>query len=105
MLYVCWTTLESEDQAKEMATRLIDSGLAACAQIDSPMLSVYGWKGVTETDREVRLTLKTTEQRYDELEAWVLNNHPYETPQWVAVKADKVSPGYLDWARENTAKE
>ncbi|MDQ8205433.1 divalent-cation tolerance protein CutA [Pelagicoccus sp. SDUM812003] len=97
-LFVCWTTAPDREIAQKLASLAIEKGAAACAQIDGPINSVYLWKDQVETDQEFRLWFKTTRRCLDALEELVAENHPYDTPQWVCLKAEKVSEKYLKWA-------
>jgi periplasmic divalent cation tolerance protein len=98
-VYVAWTTVDSEDAAEALARELVEAGLAACAQVDAPGRSFYRWKEETHCDCEWRLWLKCSGERIGALEARVRERHPYEQPQWIAVRADRVDPGYAAWVR------
>jgi periplasmic divalent cation tolerance protein len=37
------------------------------------------------------------------LEAWILAEHPYETPEWIVVRAEHVAEKYLSWARTSSS--
>lgn len=104
MLLIGWTTLPGREEAIELARSAVELRLAACGQVDGPIRSYYLWKGKFEDSEEFRLTLKFLPERSAKIEAWLRKIHPYETPQWVVVKAESVSEGYLAWARENTGK-
>ena len=97
---ICWTTVATREDAERLAKLAVERKLAACAQIDAPITSVYQWQGRIEQEQEFRLWLKTPSPLVDQLESLVLENHPYDTPQWVGIKAGKVSEMYLKWAYE-----
>lgn len=97
-LLVCWTTVAERSDADRLAREIIQRRLAACVQIDGPITSVYEWKGQVETGQEHRLWIKAPARCLEPLERFVSENHPYETPQWVCVAAEKVSEKYLKWA-------
>jgi periplasmic divalent cation tolerance protein len=84
-MLIGWTTVETADQADHLAQGLIDRQLAACVQIDGPIKSVYRWAGATQSSAEYRLSVKFLEGRHLELETWLLNHHPYTTPEWIVV--------------------
>ncbi|MDR0535874.1 MAG: divalent-cation tolerance protein CutA [Puniceicoccales bacterium] len=94
---VGWTTLPSRSAAEILARAAVESGHASCAQVDGPIASFYVWKGNLQRDTEWRVTLKFPVFRAAALETWLLANHPYETPQWIAVDAAQISPEYLRW--------
>lgn len=97
-LMIGWTTLESQEDARRLAQAAVEQRLVSCVQIDGPIESIYRWEGRVESSREYRLTLKFPASAAESVEAWLLESHPYDTPQWVVVAADRVSPAYLDWA-------
>ncbi|EDY83310.1 divalent cation tolerance protein, CutA1 family [Verrucomicrobiia bacterium DG1235] len=99
-LYICWTTVSDQEEAELLADQIIQSKLAACVQIDSPIISVYRWQGKIEKDPEVRICINALESSIGRLESFVHEHHPYDTPKWVCAKAEKVSEKYLKWANE-----
>ncbi len=99
-MHLCYTTVSSKEDATRLAKIAVESNLCACAQISSPIESIYQWKGEIQTDTEYRIVFKTLESRLSELENAINSAHPYETPQWIAIKATKVSEKYLIWAKE-----
>lgn len=101
-MLIGWTTVETREQAETLARGLVEARLAACVQIDGPILSVYRWQNRVETAPEHRLAIKFLANRQVELEAWLLHRHPYETPEWIVVRADRVSEKYLSWAHANS---
>ena len=46
---------------------------------------------------EIPLLIKTTQDRYADLEAEIRAMHPYELPEIVAVPVGTGLPAYLDW--------
>lgn len=95
---VGWTTLDSADSAETLARGAVDAGVAACAQVEGPLRSFYVWKGGVCDDPEWRVTFKFAEARAEALEVWLRGAHPYDTPQWVACRADRVADDYRRWA-------
>lgn len=98
-MLIVFTTLANQEQAIALAHKIVEAKLAACVQILPPMISVYSWKDEIEKDSEVLLLIKTLPEKYDELEKFISENHPYEIPEIVAIPAEKVSEGYLDWMK------
>lgn len=103
-IYIGWTTVEKEQDAQSLAKGLIDSGLAACVQIDGPITSYYSWKEKVEYSKEYRVTVKFCKSVAKKVEAWVQNNNPYELPQWIVVESTEVSESYLSWVHSVTKK-
>ena len=97
------STLPDEPSARQLARHLVESGLAACVNVLAPCASTYRWRGAVEEAIEVPLLIKTTAQRYAELEAVIRARHPYELPEIVAVPLARGLPAYLDWVVAETA--
>ncbi|AEM39377.1 CutA1 divalent ion tolerance protein [Pyrolobus fumarii 1A] len=91
-------------KGEEIAGKIIESRLAACANVISGVKSVYWWKGKVERDEEDLIVLKTVEERLDELIEFVKRVHPYEVPEVIAVKVVKGLQEYLVWV-ENEVRE
>jgi periplasmic divalent cation tolerance protein len=97
-MLIAWTTVASRPDAERLAAEIISRNLAVCVQIDGPVTSVYRWKEQVERATEFRLSLKFLPDQSAELSAWVQANHPYETPEWIVVRASEVGEKYLSWA-------
>jgi periplasmic divalent cation tolerance protein len=78
--------------AAEIAGRLVERRLAACANIPAPVDSIYHWNGRIERAREVPPVVKTRSA----LVAAARELHPYETPSILAHPVDP-NDGYRAW--------
>ncbi len=101
MLKLGWTTLETREDALRLARELVEQRLAACVQVDGPLVSIYHWEGRLQESEEHRLVIKFLPEAAVAVEAWVLNHHPYQNPEWLVIEADTVAEKYLSWARAN----
>ena len=100
-MFIAWTTLSTRGEAEKLAAEVVTLGLAACAQVEGPIISHYRWEGRVERSEEFRLCLKCLPDKLAPLEQHVLSHHPYATPEWLAVRADRVGEKYLCWAGAN----
>ena len=96
------TNLPDAAAASRLARALVEQRLVACANVLAPCRSVYRWHGAIEEAEEVPLLLKTSAQRYAELEAAIKAHHPYELPEIIAVPLARGLPAYLDWVAAET---
>lgn len=96
------TTVGDKKEARRMAHAVVEAGLAACAQIDK-IDSVYAWKGAIEHDKEYRVLIKTTETRYEAVEAMIRDMHSYELPAIYAVTVDRIFAPYAAWIERSTS--
>ena len=100
-LIVAWTTVAEHEDALRLGRTAVRQHLVACAQIDGPIQLIYTWPDKVEEDREYRVTFKLVEGQLMDLEAFISREHPYETPQFIAVRATRTSEKYLNWANQS----
>ncbi|HEY9247564.1 MAG TPA: divalent-cation tolerance protein CutA [Rariglobus sp.] len=101
-MLIAWTTVPTKVIADKLAASAVHARLAACVQVEGPIVSHYIWEGAEEKSEEYRLTFKVLPSHLATLETWIHARHPYQTPEWVVVKAEHVAEKYLSWARGNT---
>jgi periplasmic divalent cation tolerance protein len=101
-MFVAWTTTSKRSDADRLAGGAVEARLAFCAQIDGPITSHYRWEGKLESAEEFRVWFKYLPANASALAAWVLQHHPYATPQWIEVSAENVGEKYLSWAMANS---
>ncbi|AGF79369.1 uncharacterized protein involved in tolerance to divalent cations [Desulfocapsa sulfexigens DSM 10523] len=94
------TTFEEKEEALQLARILLEKRLVACAQIDSPVDSLYWWNGVITQTKEFRLLMKSRHSLWDELEAEIRKHHSYDIPEIVAVPLSHTSSDYQNWLNE-----
>ena len=82
-MLLVFSNLPDEATAQQIARHLVECRLAACVSVLAPCVSTYRWQGVIEQATEVPVVIKTTAQRYPELEAALRAQHPYELPEIV----------------------
>ncbi len=99
---VLFSTIDGDDNARQLAEQLVQENLAACVNIIPNLLSVYKWKGQVEAASEFLLVLKTTEERVDALIERLVQLHPYELPEAIAFTVQHGHGPYLDWIAEGT---
>lgn len=97
------TNLPDSESAFNLARALVELRLAACANVLAPIASVYRWHGTVEQATEYPVLLKTTSERYGEVERAIVERHPYDVPEIVAWPVTAGLPAYLDWVAAETA--
>lgn len=103
-LIAVMTTTDSPDDARSIASALVDRRLAACVHI-SRIESVYRWQDKIQSDREYRLFIKTTADRYEDVEATILELHRYDLPAVIAVDISRAHVPFAEWVRDNATGE
>ncbi|MER7410523.1 MULTISPECIES: divalent-cation tolerance protein CutA [Streptomyces] len=96
------TTTDSEESARTLAAGAIERRVAACAQINGPVTSVYRWEGQVQTDPEWQVLFKTAAARYDALEQYLRAAHDYDVPEIIATPVVRGGADYLEWVEEET---
>lgn len=98
------SNVPDKETATRIARELVDSRAAACVNILQGIHSVYRWEGKTEEAAEIPLLVKTTADRYDEIEAMIKRLHPYDVPEIIALSVTDGLPAYLQWLVTETRK-
>jgi periplasmic divalent cation tolerance protein len=101
-IVIVLSTAPADDRAEQWARQLVDERLAACINVQAPMVSVYRWKDQVERDHERQLVIKTTRDRLPALEARLNELHAYDLPEFVVVTVEQGSAAYLEWVRESS---
>jgi len=101
---IVFVTTPDKDEAHSLAETLVFERLAACVNIIPAIESVYRWEGKITKDQEIVLLIKTTENRYAELEQRIQELHSYTTPEIIALKIERGSQAYLEWLTGSVSK-
>lgn len=96
------STVPNEDVARDLSKILLEKRVAACVNIIPKVRSNYWWNGSIENSEEIILLIKTTEDKYDQLEDLIRKNHPYEIPEIIAFEIKKGFNKYLNWIKDET---
>jgi len=101
MHHIVFVTVPDLAAARVLASGILENRLAACVNLVSGVESHYRWEGKLCQETEVLMVLKTTGDQLAALEVWVLAEHPYDTPEFVALKIEAGSARYLNWISES----
>lgn len=89
------------DSARQIGTLLVERQLAACVNLLPGAESIYHWQGKVESASEVLALFKTTEAQRPDFEKALLDAHPYEVPEIIALEPNAVSAPYRAWLMES----
>jgi periplasmic divalent cation tolerance protein len=98
------TTTETQKDGEWIGHLLVERGLAACVQVLPAMTSIYRWQDHIERASETLLLVKTTRERYAEVEAAIKEHHHYQTPEILALPVEASSADYLGWLLSSVKK-
>lgn len=99
---VVMTTVANREQAEKLARIVLEAHLAACVQIQE-IASHYWWNGKINQDTEQLVYLKTTPDKYQALEALLVVNHSYDTPEILQLPVVAGLERYLAWIQKETS--
>jgi periplasmic divalent cation tolerance protein len=97
---VVLVTVPDAAVGKDLARRVVEEGLAACGNVLAGLVSVYRWRGGIQEDPEALVIFKTTEDALPALEKRVVELHPYEVPEFLALPLTHGHLPYLQWVAE-----
>jgi periplasmic divalent cation tolerance protein len=95
-------TASNEEEAASIGRALVEERLAACANIVPEIRSIYRWEGKVQDDTECLMLIKTTAEKFEELEKKVKELHSYSVPEIIAIPIGAGSTDYLKWVIEST---
>lgn len=101
---LCLSTCPDAETAARVARTLVEERLAACVNRVPGVASTYRWQGEVHDDAEVLLLVKTTRESFVALRDRLVELHPYEVPELIALAIDDGSPAYLQWIAAETAR-
>lgn len=98
------STCPDQQSADTIATALVEQGLAACVNIVPGIQSIYLWQGKVERQGELLLLIKARGDAFSAISARIVELHPYELPEVIAVTIGNGLQPYLEWINEEPEK-
>lgn len=99
---VILVTAASRSEAEAIAQTLVQTKLAACVGL-IPICSIYAWQDEIHQEDEWQLVIKTSLDRFAEIETKIRAMHSYEVPEIIALPIVTGSQPYLSWMVEQTS--
>jgi len=96
---VVFVTVPNVETADKLGEALVGERLAACGNVVGGVRSIYRWRGAVERDTELLCMCKTTRAGFERLRARIVELHPYEVPEVIALPIEVGHGPYLDWIR------
>jgi periplasmic divalent cation tolerance protein len=94
---IIFSTASSEEEALNISKNIVESRLAACANILPAIQSIYWWKDKIHDEKEVLIIIKTVKDKLDDIIKKIEELHSYEVPEIIAVPVAGGSEKYLNW--------
>jgi periplasmic divalent cation tolerance protein len=98
-------SVPTPEKGREIAKILVEARLCACVNIVAGMRSIYRWNAQIQNDPESLMILKTTPERYQDLEDRLQALHPYDVPEVLALPVYAGAQSYLDWVVSEVSPE
>ncbi len=92
---IIYCPCKNEDEAREIAKRLLDKKLIACANIFNSA-SLYAWKGKRKETSEWVLVAKTTNAKAKKATTEIKRIHSYDCPAIIVIDA-KANKEFETW--------
>jgi periplasmic divalent cation tolerance protein len=102
---VVLVTVPNAETADAIGEALVGERLAACVNVVGGVRSIYRWKGAVERDQELLCICKTTRAQFEGLRARVVELHPYELPEVIALPIERGHAPYLEWITRSTTSD
>jgi len=83
--------------ARGLAKAALRARLVACANLIPKIESHYWWQGKMESSAEILMVFKTTQAKLKALEKLIVEKHPYDTPEFIALPITAGNKRYLAW--------
>jgi periplasmic divalent cation tolerance protein len=96
------TTTDSRAEAMELARAAVAARIAACGQVAGPVASTYWWNDEIERAEEWFVFFKLPADRYEQLAAFLAEEHSYDEPEIVATALVAGSASFLTWITDET---
>jgi periplasmic divalent cation tolerance protein len=103
MVAVIYSTLDDIQDARRIATTLVEEQLVACVNIIPKVESIYRWKGKIENAEEVVLIAKTTDQNVKKTIERLKDLHSYDVPDIIVLSIVGGLKDYLDYINNETS--
>jgi periplasmic divalent cation tolerance protein len=94
---VVLVTTPSREEAENVAKKLLELRLIACANIVGPVSSHFHWDGELERVEEFLILMKSRLDLFEALSLQVKSLHSYKVPEIIALPVAAGSKDYLDW--------
>ena len=94
----------ADGSAETIAKALVEERLAACVSVLPGARSTFRWEGETHSDAEVLMLIKTTQKRYAAMAERLLELHPYELPEIIAVDVSVAHAPYAAWVEQQVGE-
>ena len=97
-----YTICSDEQEGKKIAKKLLQKKLCACVNIIPLVHSYFTWPENSDKIEEVDETIvliKTSKDKFEEVQKEILKIHSYELPCIMALDVNQVEDAYYKWVK------
>ena len=91
-----YTTFPTKKSVFKVSEKMIQKKIVVCANIRKHT-SVYSWNKRVYNEKEYGVYFKTRDDKWKEVEKFITEKHPYETPVIVKINIDEFNPEFKKW--------
>ena len=99
-LNLFYTTCDGITKAEYLAKKMISDNFASCINIIKDIKSYYKENSKINAVNEIILIIKTAKE-FKEIEIYLNDNHPYDTPFIGELDIKNINTKYLEWISTN----
>mgnify|MGYP000865446211 CR=1 FL=1 len=97
---IVFVSVETLNEAKQIARVLVSEKLAACCSIAQNNYSYFAWQGALQERLECQMFIKTKNDKFDALVERIAEIHPDEVPEIIAIPIVDGYEPYLNWMEQ-----
>ena len=97
---VVLSTFPNLEKARQIGTLMVEKQLAACVSLVPGVESIYRWEGRVCRETEVQALFKVARAGEPDLTKALLEAHPYDVPEILALSVEGGNAAYLRWVSE-----
>lgn len=101
-LVLLYVTIPHTETGTQMAEKLFEKNLIACANILPAHQSVYRWEGKLQQQSEHLMIIKTRKALAQKVETEITAMHPYDCPCILQLTPTHVNEPLMQWVQEET---
>ena len=99
---VIYCTVPNKKEGKDIAKKLVEKKLIACASIIDKVESVFSWDGDLCEEHEALMIIKTKKELFENVNGIIQGLHSYNVPEVIAIPIIEADETYLKWIAHET---
>ena len=96
-----YITVSNKKESEQIARKLLDKKLIACANIINNVNSYFVWKNKTQSSKEIIICGKTTSKNQKKIISTVKKIHSYSVPCVIFFDIKHGNRDFLKWIKQS----